>query len=88
MDFEITITQVKAENYVLIGTNWPKYLRKLEAEADRVELLWRDLLGEHPWHEYKVPNDVFDPLTGFKRRISAKTREAMAERMQAVRQGK
>lgn len=81
---ETTVTGVQADGYWIIGSNWPRHIRRLERvlETGRATEVQRT----DSYLEVLVPTEHFDPLTGFKRQISEATKQAMSERMKAMHQ--
>lgn len=76
---ETTVSGVLADGYLLIGTNRTKHISRLDKEVLEGRAVLVKAVDE--WREYKVSADDFDPLTGFKKRVSESTRVAMAKRM-------
>jgi len=82
VETETTVTGVQADGYWIIGSNWPRHIRRLEREIElgRAKVLRNSI----DYLEVLVPTEHFDPLTGFKRQISDATKQAMSERMKAI----
>lgn len=74
IETETTVSGIQADKCYYIGTNREKHINKL-AKDDRAKLA--HINGE--WHTYRVSSEDFDPLTGFKRRVSDEQRERMRE---------
>lgn len=83
---ETTVTGIQADRCYYIGSNRQKHITRLnrEVEAGRAELLTTE--GE--WSQYRVPEQHFDPLTGFKRQVnmSEEQRQAAAARLAKARE--
>ena len=82
LETETTVTGVQADGYWIIGSNWPRHIRRLERELEtgRAVLVQRT----EGYLEVRVNTEHFDPLTGFKRQLSEATKAAMSERMKAL----
>lgn len=81
---ETTVTGVQADGYWIIGSNWPRHIRRLERELETGRAT--EVQRSEGYLEVLVPTEHFDPLTGFKRQISEATKQAMSERMKAMHQ--
>lgn len=85
---ETTVTGVRADDYFLIGSNWPAHISRLDKEVakGRAELVSER--GE--WREYKAHKDHFSPVTGWKskRVLTEEQRLASAERLKLARANK
>lgn len=81
---ETTVTGVQADGYWIIGSNWPRHIRRLEREIELGRAT--EVQRTEGYLEVRVNTEHFDPLTGFKRQISEATKQAMSERMKAMHQ--
>jgi len=78
---EITVTGVQAEKCFLIGTNWPKWVTRLDKAVAEGKATLVSVDGE--WRTYKALEEHFSPVTGFKskRNYSPEYKAKLAERM-------
>jgi len=83
---ETTVTFNRADNTVRIWTAYPPHVRKLR-KNDRATELEGSPAGqtEDIWGSFKISASDFDPLTGFKRRMSPEQRQANADRLSQYR---
>lgn len=81
IETETTVSGIQADGYFIIGTNREKHITRLNKEVanGRASVV----RNSADWLEVKVSADVFDPLTGFKKQLSAETRQAMRDRAKA-----
>lgn len=81
---ETTVTKVRADDHVYVFSNDPKHVRRLRSEDRAVEIE-----GGEDWGRFKVAAADFDPLTGFRRRVSLteEQREAIRTRLARTRAG-
>ena len=76
---ETTITSTRGDEWVYIFTANPFHIAKLDKD-DRAICTNRSSDPDEPWANYKVPVKHWNPLGGFKRRVSEEQRRAMSER--------
>ena len=83
---ETTVTFNRADNTVRIGTAHPPHVRTLRKDNRAPELEGSPAdQTEDIWGSFTVPASDFDPLTGFKRRMSEEQRQANADRLARLR---
>lgn len=82
---ETTVTMTDADTHALVWTAQPTILTKLRRKAaeGRCEQTRTGFDGTTEWAEFRISRDEWNPVTGFKRRLSEQTRAAMAERGRA-----
>jgi hypothetical protein len=80
-EWETTVTWIHTDDVVRIYTAHPKHLNRLR--NDNRATLVRDY-GDSA--DFTIPADQFDPLKGFKRRMSEEQRQAVAERLATYRE--
>lgn len=76
---ETTITSCRGEDFVHIYTANPFHIAKLDKD-DRAIFQSGDRTGAEPWATYKVASENWNPLGGFKRRVSEEQRLIMSQR--------
>lgn len=78
---ETTVTYTRADNVVRIYTAVPRHIRALRGNDRATETRSGD-----DWAEFTVPATEFDPVKGFKRRVtmSDEQRQAASDRMKAL----
>lgn len=76
---ETTVTSTRGDEWVFIYTANPFHIAKLDAE-DRAEATSRSTDPDEPWANYRVRSSDWNPLGGFKRRLSEEQRQALSER--------
>ena len=81
---ETTVTFNRADEQVRIWTAYPPHVRKLRGDNRATEIDGSPAEQvEDIWGEFVLPWTAFDPLIGFKRRMTEEQRQAAAERMRA-----
>ena len=81
---ETTITTTRGDEFVLIYTANPFHIARLDKD-DRAEFVSGIRTGEDPYANYRVHTSHWNPLGGFKRRMSDEQRKAAGERLRAAR---
>lgn len=78
---ETTVTSTRGDDYVYIYTANPWHIAKLDKD-DRATVTSRSTDPEEPWANYRVATQHWNPLGGFKRRLSDEQRAEMSRRAQ------
>lgn len=77
---ETTVTQLRNQETRIYTAN-PLHLRRLRKDDRATEVR-----GGDGWGEFVIPNELFDPLKGFKRKTKPLTEEERAKRAAHFRQ--
>lgn len=81
---ETTITTSRGDEFVRIYTANPFHIARLDKD-DRAEFVSGIRTGEDPYANYRVHASHWNPLGGFKRRMSDEQRQKNAERLAKYR---
>lgn len=84
---ETVVTTTDAEETVRIWTMQRKHITKLSRHPSATLVASGEYDGS-PWAEYSVPAKDWSPVTGIKRRMSEKQKEAAAQRLRLLRENK